>query len=110
MGFIIEKNEKDVLTMKKFLIITALLAAIAAAVTYIILKSDKVKAVLAKKLGKKNEEETADPCECCEKESCDGCDLVAEPETDENGEEPEAEAEEEPAVEEAAEEEKTDAE
>ncbi len=97
--------------MKKFLIITALLAAIAAAVTYIILKSDKVKAVLAKKLGKKDEEETADPCECCENECCDGCELVTEPETDENGEEPEAEAEvEEEPVEEAVEEENTDAE
>lgn len=59
--------------MKKILVITALLAGIAAAATYVILKSEKVKAILAKKHG--GDDET-DPCEICENETCEGCDLL----------------------------------
>ncbi len=94
--------------MKKFLIITALLAAIAAAVTYVIIKSDKAKAVIAKRFGKKkDEDEELDPCECCENETCDGCDLVedfgGEESEEEGGEEEAEETEESEEAEETAE-------
>lgn len=100
--------------MKKFLIITALLVAIAAAVTYVIIKSDKAKAVIAKRFGKKkDEDEELDPCECCENETCDGCDLVEDfsgDETEEEGGEEEAEETEESKESEEAEETAEDAE
>lgn len=60
--------------MKKVLVITALLGAIAATATYVILKSEKVKAILAKKRGEADVEE--DPCENCENETCEGCEIL----------------------------------